>query len=593
MALSSPLTVQPYDFIGDPTGRPLNKGRIYIGEANKDPEFYPIPVYFDQALTREATQPIRTNNGFVDFAGSLAELYASEDIYSVKVLDEQGRKIVYKGAMMRNNLTDDALSSLNSAIAESQQSAENALNSAVLDITSEAAQTVQNAVDSIIIDGAVTDSFVAVTAQYDTAITRQLHDINGDAISVKDFGAKGDGLTNDKAYIQNAINKASEYGFSLHFPKGSYLLSGIDLKGVSLTGDNATILSDGNNLNRVLIRDTSTKIVKISGITFDGTNHVADANNTGVKQQNMSFENNKYVLLNNVNHVNCPDLVANFGFGVSSVRLDGGFISNCAGANTFFFRSKHNSVSGLTFKDCSHHVLRFGRLSSESSNPAGVHNTIVGCTFQNIGNDAILFELDSGHSTVTGCVGERIRCLVKCETGSSLPVLTRARRIIVSNNICRLTMGELSAAVKLYAAEDSIVTGNIIDGFNEGISVGKNSVVANNVITNITSTAIRGLGDFIKVSGNTITAASIGIWSDFHQNELIGNTIKETARPVLLSGTKNTVTLNRINGGNKGIDLTASTSSNIITLNRGTGNTSGISDSGTNNQKQMNFEDFI
>lgn len=224
MALSSPLTVQPYAYIGDPTGRPLNKGRIYIGEANKDPEFYPIAVYFDQALTKEATQPIRTNNGFVDFAGDLAELYASEEIYSVKVLDEQGRKVVYKGAMMRNNLTDDALSSLNSAIIESQQSAEIALSAAVIDITSNAEQTVQSAVDSIIIDGAVTDSFVAATPQYDTAIARSQHSINGDTLNIRQFGDVENG---QDAYdvIVKASKAAYDSNKTLIFNNGKTYIS--------------------------------------------------------------------------------------------------------------------------------------------------------------------------------------------------------------------------------------------------------------------------------------------------------------------------------------------------------------------------------
>lgn len=109
MALRSPLTVQPYDYISDSTGRPLDKGQIYIGVAGQDPEFYQIPVYLDAAMTKPIDQPIRTNDGFVDFAGSLSELYASAEVYSVKVLDKQGRKVIYKAEMMRDNLTDDAL----------------------------------------------------------------------------------------------------------------------------------------------------------------------------------------------------------------------------------------------------------------------------------------------------------------------------------------------------------------------------------------------------------------------------------------------------------------------------------------------------
>lgn len=118
MVLRSPLTVQPYDYIGDSNGRPLDKGQIYIGVAGQDPEFNQIPVYLDAEMTKLIDQPIRTNDGFVDFAGSLQELYALPEVYSVKVLDKQGRKVLYKGDMTRKNLMSDALAELTQAVDE-------------------------------------------------------------------------------------------------------------------------------------------------------------------------------------------------------------------------------------------------------------------------------------------------------------------------------------------------------------------------------------------------------------------------------------------------------------------------------------------
>lgn len=48
---------------------------------------------------------------------------------------------------------------------------------------------------------------------------RTLADKLGDTVSVKDFGAKGDGLTDDTAAIQAALNSAATH---VHFPNGSY-----------------------------------------------------------------------------------------------------------------------------------------------------------------------------------------------------------------------------------------------------------------------------------------------------------------------------------------------------------------------------------
>ena len=58
-------------------------------------------------------------------------------------------------------------------------------------------------------------------------------------VNVKDFGAKGDGITNDHDSIVSAINYAKDNGGTLYFPEGTYKLVGIvDLPiGVSITGD--------------------------------------------------------------------------------------------------------------------------------------------------------------------------------------------------------------------------------------------------------------------------------------------------------------------------------------------------------------------
>lgn len=104
---STALIAQPHLYMGDTTGRPLDAGKVYFGEPNKDPELYPIDVFYDEALTIAATQPIRTKGGFLNASGQLAEIYAAEINYSVKALDAYDRQVFYKGLMTRNGWTYD------------------------------------------------------------------------------------------------------------------------------------------------------------------------------------------------------------------------------------------------------------------------------------------------------------------------------------------------------------------------------------------------------------------------------------------------------------------------------------------------------
>jgi len=64
-----------------------------------------------------------------------------------------------------------------------------------------------------------------------------------DYVSVKDFGAVGDGVTDDTAAIQNALDVASSSttnGVVIYFPRGKYLVSNLTLSaqfGITLMGD--------------------------------------------------------------------------------------------------------------------------------------------------------------------------------------------------------------------------------------------------------------------------------------------------------------------------------------------------------------------
>lgn len=101
MALAAALTVQPHLYIGDPSGRPLDNGSIYFGEPDKDPQEYPIDLFYDSGLTIAAAQPVKTKGGFMYANGNMIEVYAAEQSYSVKVLDVHGQLVFYKPVVTR------------------------------------------------------------------------------------------------------------------------------------------------------------------------------------------------------------------------------------------------------------------------------------------------------------------------------------------------------------------------------------------------------------------------------------------------------------------------------------------------------------
>ena len=73
------------------------------------------------------------------------------------------------------------------------------------------------------------------------AVNRPINERLSEIVSVKDFGATGDGTTDDTAAIQAAINavQTSTFGGTVYFPKGNYKTSStlVILRTVTLKGD--------------------------------------------------------------------------------------------------------------------------------------------------------------------------------------------------------------------------------------------------------------------------------------------------------------------------------------------------------------------
>jgi hypothetical protein len=69
---------------------------------------------------------------------------------------------------------------------------------------------------------------------------RTLENRFADVVNVKDFGAKGDGTTDDTAAIQAAVNSLSLTGGTVFFPTGKFLVNStvtISVRGISLVGN--------------------------------------------------------------------------------------------------------------------------------------------------------------------------------------------------------------------------------------------------------------------------------------------------------------------------------------------------------------------
>jgi hypothetical protein len=84
------------------------------------------------------------------------------------------------------------------------------------------------------------------------AITQTVQDKLEEYISVKDYGAKGDGVTNDTAAIQAAFNYASGKQIGIYVPGGRYLVTSPLTLNVTGSTSNA-IWGDGNGVSVIML----------------------------------------------------------------------------------------------------------------------------------------------------------------------------------------------------------------------------------------------------------------------------------------------------------------------------------------------------
>jgi len=222
-----PLTqlAPPYPIFTDKNGDPLDAGFLYFGVADQNPETNPITVYFDNALTQPAAQPIRTINGYPSRNGSPAAIYTDE-YFSVTVRNKKNELVIY--APSGYGVTPGTSASFTDQMIYNEGSV-----------------------------GAV-----------DRVLTSRLQDY----ISAKDFGAIGDGVADDTAAIQAAADAANARGAPLHVGEGTYLLSSMVTlyAGLSGAGVGRTIfqaVNDGTQRQEI-IRISGAGIYE--GFTVDG-----------------------------------------------------------------------------------------------------------------------------------------------------------------------------------------------------------------------------------------------------------------------------------------------------------------------------------
>ena len=257
----------PYPIFTDLDGTPLDDGYLYIGAINQDPEQNPIQVFWDANLTIEATQPIRTSNGYAYRNGTPALLYTGGE-FSITIRNKREEFVLYSpvgygfdpaavsASVVKNDFVGDGvevdftLSASPSTILATnvfingvyQEKDSYTLSGNV--ITFSIAPPLNSSIEVMTNETGVINTgnatAITYTAGFSGAVQQTVQTKLEQYVSVKDFGAVGDGVADDAAAVQDAIDYVQTLGGNLYFPKGVYLF------GSQVTIDRTYAPSGGN-----------------------------------------------------------------------------------------------------------------------------------------------------------------------------------------------------------------------------------------------------------------------------------------------------------------------------------------------------------
>ncbi len=364
------------------------------------------------------------------------------------------------------------------------------------------------------------------------------------SIDANDLGFRPDTLDDQSKIFSKMLSAASKSNQEIYLPPGDYIVSNLTLpKRVRIKGvAGASRIIYGGDGHLFAAEDT--EIVEIEGVVFDGANRELNEQSQGLIEGRRVP---RFILSN------C-EIIGSAKNGVSlegcAGRIDMSSISGAGDAGIWSVEGAGMTISNNDVHDCANGGILVHRWQEAHDGSMITGNRVSRIGAKNggtgqFGNGINVFrgnDVIASGNQVSDCAFSAIR-------------FNSASDAQIVNNNCK-NSGE-TAIYSEFKFEGSIISGNVVDGAANGISVanfnegGRLAIVANNIVRNLkldgpypADAAGFGIGIAVEadtsVSGNVIeNAPSIGLnigWGPYMRDvSAIGNIIRQCGEGIAVT----------------------------------------------------------
>ena len=321
--------------------------------------------------------------------------------------------------------------------------------------------------------------------------------ITGENINVKQFGAKGDNSTDDRAAIQNAINAASPSG-TVYFPKGKYIIgsAGDNNHGLIIPDLYSAVKLQGEGRLTSIIANTPSNLTSLLCLANGRSGSIAINNiqfDCNSKADYGIYSDNNYVSHLNINTVVvCNALQVGYYFATYVSYFFACKASNCPiGFKIMRTDPSEDGNTSCAFVSCSVNDYETYAYYIHKL----VYSSFIACAADN-GTDtnatAYYFNYVRGVN-ISGCGCENTKYAIELVSGESLAIngfdtysvgksVGSSEQLILIKELKNLTMSAvyLNPAGKNIDCKVRIKTNS--NGLTTNVTILDNSIVDNDII---------------------------------------------------------------------------------------------------------------